>query len=159
MSLSEARLNTMSNLHFLWRPNRQDRPTAPDSTSPVDSDSIDSSEIGTSKATESLELPFGQQERDGEPICEVCDRILEPKLASKCGQCEHFYHRSCQGKFQLGRYFYFEVCRCCTKELHRVKTKLFEELQRADESWDEELWIHDLLRNFRKRARIDQITN
>ena len=87
-------------------------------------------------------------------MCEVCDRILEPKLAARCNNCGLFHHRSCRAKFFIGRYYYFKVCRSCAKRLTMVRTALQQDLDKAGDTWNEELWIHELVRSHRRRKRL-----
>ena len=61
-----------------------------------------------------------------------------------------YYHHGCRGKFIIGRIWYFEFCRSCARHLDTVRSKLYDELRQAEDDWDEELWIHSMVRHFRK---------
>ena len=139
--------------HLLFRSNRPLTVPVQRHQSLVDEDSVDSSELPSprpSGATESDDLPMGQRERDGYPVCDTCDQVLEPIFAQSCGHCHLYYHIGCGDKFFIGGIWYFELCRGCADRMHSVKSKLYDEIREAGIDWNEELWVHVIVRNHRK---------
>ena len=101
-------------------------------------------------------MPEGQQIWNGDPLCNVCEEILEPLFAQTCGLCKLHYHISCGERFEIGGTFYFELCRTCTEKCYRVKTKLYEEIRAAGVEWNEEVWVHVIARNQRRGRGMER---
>ena len=114
--------------------------------------SVDSSELPSPRpaSSDGLDLPEGQKVWDGDPLCNICEEAIEPDFAQTCGHCKLYYHVGCGGRFEIGGIYYFELCRECAAKLHRVKSKLYDEIREAGIDWNEELWVHVIVRNQRK---------
>ena len=140
-------------LPTLWRPSIVPA-SAGDGSSPQQStlrheDSVESSDPGTRRATESFEWPLGHEEQNGDPLCTVCNQACEPKICKVCSWCRLYYHRGCEARFTLGHYYCVEICADCHAALTRLRTKVQEEHERAGESWVEETWLHQTIRDYR----------
>ena len=55
----------------------------------------------------------GQPTFNGDPLCNICEEILEPMFAHSCGLCKLQYHLQCGGNFVVTTNYYFELCRAC----------------------------------------------
>ena len=104
-------------------------------------------------------MPSGQQTFNGDPLCNVCEEVLEPLFAQTCGLCKLHYHLSCGEKVVIGTNFYFELCRWCADKCNGVKTKLYEEFQAAGVEWNEEVWLHAVARNQRQGRGMERPQN
>ena len=145
-------------LPTVWRPSQVPRLVDDGYVSPDQStlqlDSVVSSDAGTRRATESLECPFGQEERDEDPLCTACHQVCEPKLCKVCKWCQDFYHRGCEARFTIGRFFCIELCSECHKRLTKMRRYVQEEHEQEGLNWTEETWLHQTVRDFRKARPI-----
>ena len=66
-------------------------------------------------------LPGGQPTFNGEPLCNICEEILEPMFAQRCGLCKLQYHLQCGDNFVVATNYFFELCRSCADKCTQTK--------------------------------------
>ena len=104
-------------------------------------------------------LPGGQQTFNGDPLCNICEETLEPMFAQTCGLCKLHYHLQCGDNVVITTNYYFELCRACAEKCNRAKTKWYNDLLAAGETWNEELWLHSLARTLRQGNALQRHPN
>ena len=115
--------------------------------------------VSQQQSAEHHPLPSGQQTFNGDPLCNVCEEVLEPLFAQSCGLCKLHYHLGCGEQVVIATNYYFELCRWCADKCNGVKTKLYEDFQAAGLEWNEELWLHSLARNQKQGRGLERPQN
>ena len=79
-------------------------------------------------------LAGGQPTFNGEPLCNICEEIVEPMFAQVCGLCKLQYHLQCGDRFVVTSNYYFELCPSCAEKCTQTKQKLHADFLEAGET-------------------------
>ena len=104
-------------------------------------------------------LSSGQPMFNGDPLCNICDELVDPMFAQVCGLCKLHYHLQCGDRFFVTPDYYFEMCYTCAQKCTQTKQRLHADFLETGETWNLELWLHSLARKLRTGQPLERHSN